>query len=401
MSYEEDGAAGELTYDVRKQSVRYGARRARLPDLSFRMLRLLAEREPAAVGFEEIERVVWGAQVTRETMKQRAKLLRDALTDLGAPEDAVAAVRSVGYRLTIPGRPREQPEPQGVLPSKPVRWVLAAAVACAAGVAALIITEPWRSAPNDFQLAIVAASGDAADDELTIRRDLATELAGVEGLDVLASAQDSLRSDLVLSYAIAQRSVGQNMSVQLVDRHSGLLLWAREYPLDSAGNERTVSHIAANVHAKAQALALVLGRDRLPAQPQAAQQEYMAVLELTRGAREADLVVARGRLDALIARRPNFALARSLRARVMANLVIEYGHTNDLAAAAVAEAQTLVADYPFAADFRYTLARAEWSAGNRTVALDHLNVAARSMPFLQRDIQALEREIAAARVSNR
>jgi len=127
----------------------------------------------------------------------------------------------------------------------------------------------------------------------------------------------------------------------------------------------------------------------------------MAVLELARGAREADLVVARGRLDALIARRPSFALARSLRARVMANLVMDYGHANDLAAAAVAEAQALVAHYPFAADFRYTLARAEWAAGNRTAALDHLNAAARSMPFVRRDIQALEREIAAARVSNR
>lgn len=398
MSYEEDGAAGELTYDVRKHSVGYGARWARLPDLSFRMLRLLAEREPDAVAFEEIERVVWGAQVTRETMKQRAKLLRDALTELGAPEDVVAAVRSVGYRLTIPGRVREQPEPQSVLRSKPVRRVLAAAAVVGVAVAAALITAaPWRSAPDDFTLAIVAAPGDVAGDELTVGRDLATELVGVEGLDVQVSEQDLPRSDLVLSYAITQRPVGQNLSVQLVDRHSGLLLWAREYPLDSVGDRRTVLHIAANVHANAQALALVLGRDRLPAQPQAAQQEYMAVLGLARGAREADLVVARARLDALIARRPNFALARSLRARVMANLVMDYGHTNDLAAAAVAEAQALVADYPFAADFRYTLARAEWAAGDRAAALDHLNAAARSMPFVQRDIQALEREIAAAR----
>lgn len=401
MSYEDGRAAAELTYDVRKQSVRYGARRARLPDLSFRMLRLLAEREPDAVAFEEIERIVWGAQVTRETMKQRAKLLRDALTELGAPEDAVAAVRSVGYRLTIPGRAREQAEPQSALPSKPLRWVLAAAVACVAGAAALITVASWRSTSDDFQLAIVAAPGDAAGDELTIGRDLATELSSVEGLDVLASAQDLSRSDLLLSYAIAQRPVGQNLSVQLVERHSGLLLWAREYPLDSAGDRRTVSHIAANVHANAQALALALGRDRLPAQPRAAQQEYMAVLEFTRGAGEADLVVARRRLDALIARRPNFALARSLRARVMANLVMVYGQPNDLAAAAVAEAQALVADYPFAADFRYTLARAEWAADNRTAALEHLNAAARFMPFVQRDIQALEREIAAARLSSR
>ncbi len=54
-------------------------REIRLPDLSFSLLWLLSERAPDPVPFDEIERVVWAAQVSRETVKQRVKLLRDSL----------------------------------------------------------------------------------------------------------------------------------------------------------------------------------------------------------------------------------------------------------------------------------------------------------------------------------
>ncbi len=400
MSYGESGDAATLVYVVRKNSVRYGARATRLPDLSFRLLRLLAEREPGAVAFEEIERAVWGAQVTRETMKQRAKLLRDALSGLGVPEDAVAAVRSVGYRLTIPARAQLDQPSSSVFARKRSRWALTAMLACVVG-AAVLFGAPWERESGDFQLAIVPAPIGAAAGELqmALGRDLATQLASVEDIDVLVTEQNSLRSDLLLTYAIVQRPAGQHLSMQLIDQHSGLLVWGRDYPFDGNDYQRTLSHIAANVHANAQLLGLVLGRGRLTAQPQAAQREYMAVLGLARGGREADLVVARERLDALITERPGFALARSLRARVMADLVLDSGYPHDLALVAVAEAQALVADHPDVASFRYTLARAEWAAGNKDAALDHLNAAARSMPFLQRDIQELEREIADARGS--
>lgn len=56
----------------------------------------------------------------------------------------------------------------------------------------------------------------------------------------------------------------------------------------------------------------------------------------------------------------------------------------------------LVAAYPFAADLRYTLARAQLAAGNHAEALANLHAAARDLPFLERDILVLERQIAAA-----
>lgn len=79
----------------------------------------------------------------------------------------------------------------------------------------------------------------------------------------------------------------------------------------------------------------------------------------------------------------------------MADLVLRHGHDPRLAASAVTEARSLLEAYPFAADFKYTLARAQLAAGDQAGALRNLRSAARDLPFLERDILVLEREIAA------
>jgi hypothetical protein len=103
----------------------------------------------------------------------------------------------------------------------------------------------------------------------------------------------------------------------------------------------------------------------------------------------------------LLAQRPTFALARALRVRVLADLVLRHGHDPRLAASAVAEARSLVEAYPFAADFKYTLARAQLATGDEAGALRELYSAARDLPFLERDILALERQIAEASAATR
>lgn len=51
-------------------------------------------------------------------------------------------------------------------------------------------------------------------------------------------------------------------------------------------------------------------------------------------------------------------------------------------------------DHPDFADFRYSMARIQLALGNEARAFQELRRAQISMPFLERDIRALEREIA-------
>jgi len=393
---------GSLELCVRTRSVRFAGREAKLPDLSFRLLQVLSAQAPEEVRFEEIERAVWGARVTRETLKQRAKLLRDALSGLGLPEEAISAARSVGYRLTVPAGEYDAAAPGRMRAGfRSVRALAAAGgLAAAICVTALMAGGHWRAPPDELQIAVVLTPGPAdvrAEDAINVSRDLANYLAGVEGIDVLAVAAPGGRaSDLIVDYALTGGSADARLSLRLIDAHSGLILWAEDYPFDAEDYERSLAHFASHVHANVRTLSLRLGRSDQAQQPPAAREEYESILGLIRGADAQDLLVAHSRLDMLVEQRPAFALARALRVRVAADLVLRHGHDRQLAARAVADARALVEAYPFAADFRYVLARAQLAAGDEAEALTNLIAAARDLPFLKRDILALERQMAEA-----
>lgn len=391
---------GRLELCVRSRSVRYAGRETKLPDLSFRLLQVLSMQAPEEVRFEEIERAVWGAHVTRETLKQRAKLLRDALSGLGLPEEAISAARSVGYRLTVPTREYDAAAPGNVHGwfRGPRALAAAGGLAAAICVTALMVTGLWRASPDALQIAVVEAPGSAdvrAGDAINLSRDLANYLAGVEGIDVLAAeAPDGRTSDLIVDYGLTGSGDDARLFLRLVDAHSGLILSAEDYAYDAQDNERSIAHFANLIHSNVKTLSLRLGRNGQAPQPRAARREYESILGLIRGADSRDLAVAYDRLGVLVKKRPTFALARALRVRVAADLVLRHGQDKQLAERAVIDARTLVEAHPFAADFRYALARALLATGEEAEALVNLNAAARDLPFLERDILVLERQMA-------
>lgn len=395
-SCDDRNAPGLEVCDARR-TVRYNGREARLPDLSFRLLRLLGERAPEPVPFAEIEQRVWNAQVSRETIKQRAKMLRDSLAGLGL-RDGVESARSVGYRLTLPLETYDRSMSEA--PWRRTRRVGIAAAglaACAVALAVYLVqaggggadpltlavrSEPARAAP-----AASAAAWDSA------RRILARDLSRLSGLAVVTGDGEGRRTDLVIGMERIVTDGREAMALELVETDTGVVLWAETYPLNEGSWDRAVSHFVADIHAQVEALGLRLGQDGFPQQPRKVQGLYLSAASLARSGDEADLLAARSRLERALATRPRFALARALRTRIDSRLVLEHGHDPALARAALAEARSLVADHPELPEFRRALATAQMANGDLRGALQNLRRAQRDMPFLRRDILALERRI--------
>ena len=93
----------DLELDAGAMRVWRGSCEVRLPPLSFELLLLLVRRAPDVVSHGECLRAIWPEVVVGpETLKQRVKLLREALGDDSRRPRYVESVRGRGYRL-VPG----------------------------------------------------------------------------------------------------------------------------------------------------------------------------------------------------------------------------------------------------------------------------------------------------------
>ena len=183
------------------------------------------------------------------------------------------------------------------------------------------------------------------------------------------------------------------MALELVETDTGIVLWAESYPLNEASWDRAVTHFVANIHAQVETLGMRLGQDGFPQQPRKVQALYLSASSLARSDAEADLLAARARLETVLSTRPNFALARALRARIDARLAMGHGHGPLLAQRALGEARSLVDAHPDVAEFRRTLATAQMAVGDLPEALRNLEIAQRDMPFLRRDVLAVKQRL--------
>lgn len=397
MAYAESGGAVTLEVCLARRTVRLAGREVRLPDLSFLLLRLLGERAPEPVTFAEIEQEVWGAQVSRETIKQRVKMLRDSLADLGL-RDGVASVRSIGYRLTLPlgvyGTPVEAaPWWRG----RRVRFGAAGLAACAGALALFFVQVGGDAADGPLTLS-VQSSHTAAGVQSSVpwesaRRLLVRDISRLSGLAVVTGDGDGQRADLVVEMEPIVVNGRETMALELVEADTGVVLWAETYAFDEASVDRVVSHFVANIHAQIEGLGLRLGQDGFPQQPRKVRALYLSASSLVRSDAESDLLAARARLEAALEMRPTFALARALRARIDARLTVAHGHDPRLARHALAEARSLVDAWPEVPEFRRALAMAQIATGDLQEGLRNLETAQRNMPFLRRDILELKRRI--------
>lgn len=399
MSKNDVTSGGRLEICDARRAVRFEGREARLPDLSFRLLRLLGERAPEPVSFAEIEAQVWNARVSRETIKQRAKMLRDSLAGIGLA-DGVESARNVGYRLTRPLGTYAASTPKAR--SWRSRGVVLTATGLAAGVivGGIVLLQAGAGVgPDSLMVAVRNEAGapppGTAPEWDSARHLLIRDLSRLQGVKVVSDTPTAQPADLAVAMRPIVADGRETLALELVEVDSGVVLWAESYPRQEAGWDRAVSHFVARTHGELEMLGPRLGQEGFARQPRRARTLYLAAASLARSGAAADLRAAAARLDTALTLRPRFAEARALRAEVNARLVTEYGDPPAQARAALEDTRALVADYPDVPEFRRALAMAQIASGDLRGALDSLEIARREMPFLRRDILALERRIAA------
>jgi len=138
----------DLFIDVGSQLVTRGADAIPLPQLSFKFLLALVRAAPNILSTDNLMEQVWsGIYINAETVKQLAKLLRDALGDDPKMPRDFSVRRGVGYQLLChPVRLDAEGKPSPPLHPAPAlrrNWVLIAAALSAAVLGGLSAAEMW------------------------------------------------------------------------------------------------------------------------------------------------------------------------------------------------------------------------------------------------------------------
>lgn len=144
-------------------------------------------------------------------------------------------------------------------------------------------------------------------------------------------------------------------------------------------------HFANSIHA--QVTAFSSGAAGISADARA---RYAEAYRLWRLGDEQSLVGARNSLQALAEDPDANLIARSLLARVQSDMVLRHGAPKTLARQAELDVRALIARRPGVGDLRYSLSRTLLAQGKREEALGELRIAQQTMPFLARDIMAIE-----------
>src|SRR6185503_15801202 len=117
---------GDLTLDTGRRLLLCDSKPVALGPLTYQLLLTLVEAAPNVVTHDELARSIWGGRsVSPETISQRIKLLRDALSDDPSHPRYVEGVRGQGYRLL----PRVELLPQESPARHRSRWVVPMGIA--------------------------------------------------------------------------------------------------------------------------------------------------------------------------------------------------------------------------------------------------------------------------------
>jgi TolB-like protein/DNA-binding winged helix-turn-helix (wHTH) protein len=237
---------GDLVLDTGLRRVTRGDDVLHLGGLTFDLLLVLAESAPNFVSYDQLAESVWqGRPVTPETFAQRAKMLREALSDEASEPRYVELIRGQGYRL-IPDVEMLAPGTASPEPGFPLRLValVFVGVAILAYVGVTLLQNKVEPSVAVLPFADMSPERDQGFLADGIAEELLNELAGLDGLHVasrtssfsfrdskedLKSIGEQLGVAAVLEGSIRKFEDDMRITVQLIEVDSGFRLWSESF----------------------------------------------------------------------------------------------------------------------------------------------------------------------------
>jgi TolB-like protein/DNA-binding winged helix-turn-helix (wHTH) protein len=241
---------GDLTLDTGRRLLLCDSKPVALGPLTYQLLLTLVEAAPNVVTHDELARSIWGGRaVSPETINQRIKLLRDALSDDPSHPRYVEGVRGQGYRLL----PRVEVLPQESPARHRPRWVvpmgIAISLAAAAAIVFWIMTAQTPAVPESTSVAVLPFTDlSPGHDQQYLADGIAEEilnlLSKVTSLRVIARTSsfsfrgrdaDIARISKALGVThVVEGSVRKEgdrirVAVRLVEASNGSPLWSESY----------------------------------------------------------------------------------------------------------------------------------------------------------------------------
>jgi TolB-like protein/DNA-binding winged helix-turn-helix (wHTH) protein/Flp pilus assembly protein TadD len=411
----------DVALDPARRSVKRGDKDIRLGRLTYELLLLLVESAPRVVTQEEVAQRLWGDRyATQDTIRQRIKLLRKALSDDAEDPKYFSVVRGQGYRLI----PEVESVPMTAT-SPGRRWSTAQVAGLALAAIAILAVAFWivpadmsptettvTSAPPipaAQSIAILPFENLTEDPEDTyfvegFHNDLLTQLSKIGGFKVISRTSVSEYRDsdknlkkigielnvaTILEGSVQRSGETVRINAQLIDAVNDEHLWAENYDRElTAQNLFTIqSEMATAIAGALQAKVLPEELARINEVPTANTKAYNYYLIGNHHVRESNNQVsfplATEAFQLAVEEDPEFALAWAALARMHSAIFFFVDHEEsrrDLARQAVERAFELEPNLPeahFAMGFLHYLgfrdyesALREWDIAEKGMAGD-------------------------------
>jgi adenylate cyclase len=239
---------GDLTLDTGRRLLRRDAEIIRVGPLTYRLLLTLVEAAPNVVSHDELVQSIWaGRPVSPETISQRIKLLRDALSDDPNNPRYIEGVRGQGYRLL----PRVLPEEPARPRTRRLMWAGMAAVSLVVVAAAVfwMVRTPLSAVQESSSIAVLPfvdlspgrdqqyfADGTAEEilnllsKNTTLRVIARTSSFSFRDKDAdVRQIAEALGVTHVLEGSVRREGSRIRVTVRLVDASSGSRVWSESY----------------------------------------------------------------------------------------------------------------------------------------------------------------------------
>jgi len=236
----------DLVLDSGSRRVTRNGKVLKLGGLTFDLLQALAEASPSIMNYEALADRVWqGRAVSPETLAQRAKMLREALSDDATSPRYFAVVRGQGYRLVADVEVLDhETRSKSARPWLPAVTVILAAIAVYFAFHSQLGDDGELPSVAVLPFTDMSQAGDQGFLADGFAEELINQLARLDGLDVASRTESfyfreksgdlreigrKLGVAAIIEGSIRRSDDNIRITVQVIDVESGYHLWSKNF----------------------------------------------------------------------------------------------------------------------------------------------------------------------------